>query len=233
MNAHQEQSLNRLSAADGYRLWAQDYDRDPNPLLALEKRVLADKLNNLMNKVFVDIACGTARWMVYAAQLGARVFGIDLVSEMLAAASRKPGMAGRLIQADARFLPIADSCAEIVICSFALGYMKEPECLYREMGRVAVRKGLIIASDLHPEALEAGWRRTFRCGLELFEIETYRHRCERLIRAGQGANLQLREVLEPRFDAPEISIMQNAGKTGREIETLNIPAILIQFWERV
>ena len=34
----------RLSIREGYRRWADTYDRDPNPLLALEERVAAPLL---------------------------------------------------------------------------------------------------------------------------------------------------------------------------------------------
>jgi len=232
VNIHLKQSPNRVSAAVGYSLWSQNYDRDPNPLLALETRILAGKLNDLGKKVFVDIACGTARWMVYAAQMGAHVFGADLVPEMLAAARQKPRTAGRLIQADACHLPFVDNFADIALCSFALGYLRDPECVFRELGRITKRRGMVIASDLHPEALEAGWRRTFRCGSTLLEIENYSHSCEQLVHAGSSANLELREVLQPCFDSPEITIMRDAGKTEQIQEVLKVPAILVLLWER-
>ena len=47
-----------LRAADAYRLWSASYDRDPNPILALERRVLRDRLGPLSGRCLLDI--GTA-----------------------------------------------------------------------------------------------------------------------------------------------------------------------------
>ncbi len=232
MSTHPDQTPNQVSAAVGYRLWSHTYDTDPNPLLALERRTLINKLDDLQGKVFLDVACGTARSMVYASQMGAQVFGVDLAPEMLALAREKPRALGRLVQADACKMPFLDNFADIVLCSFAVGYMRDPECLFRELGRVARRRGVVIVSDLHPSALAAGWRRTFHFGSTLFEIENYSHTFERLIRAGNCGNLDLREVLQPHFESPEINIMRDAGKTEQIKEVLKVPAILVLLWER-
>lgn len=221
-----------LSPAEGYRLWSQTYDTDPNPLLALEMRTLIGKLDHVSNKVLLDIACGTARWMVYAAARGAQAFGADLVPEMLAVARRKPQASGCLVQADARWLPFADECADIVVCSFAFGYVSDPERLVEELGRVTKQGGTVIASDLHPKALDAGWRRTFYCGSTLFEIENHSYSCDQLVHAGRCANLELREVFQPYFGEPEFTIMRSAGKPELIEEVSSIPAILILAWER-
>ena len=224
--------LNPLPPAEGYRLWSQTYDTDPNPLLALEMRTLIGKLDHLSNKVLLDIACGTARWAAYAAAKGARAFGADLVPEMLTVAQRKPRVAGCLVQADAHWLPFTGECADIVICSFALGYMRDPERLIEELGRVTKRGGAVIAGDLHPQALDAGWRRTFHCGSTLFEIENHSYSYDQLINAGRCANLELREVFQPYFGEPELAIMRSAGKVELIEEALHVPAILILAWER-
>ena len=224
--------LNRLSPAEGYRMWARTYDTDPNPLLALEMRALIGKLDHIGGKVLLDIACGTARWAAYAAAKGAHAFGADLVPEMLAVAQRKPRIAGRLVQADAHWLPFTGECADMVICSFALGYAKDPERLIEELGRVTKRGGMVIASDLNPQALDAGWRRTFQRGSALFEVENHSYRYDQLVNAGRCANLELREVSQPYFGEPELAIMRGAGKSELIEKALQVPAILILAWER-
>jgi ubiquinone/menaquinone biosynthesis C-methylase UbiE len=221
-----------LLPAEGYRLWAQTYDVDPNPLLALEMRTLIGMLKHIKNKVFLDIACGTARWAECATTEGARAFGADLVPEMLAIARNKPRIAGHLVQADAQSLPFTGECADLAICSFALGYIKDPEFLIEELSRVTKRGGTVIVSDLHPQALAAGWRRTFRCGSALFEIESHAYSQDRLVHAGRYANLELREVFQPYFGKLECTIMQNAGKAELIDKALSVPAILILAWER-
>ena len=69
MNSHPDQLSIQVPAGVGYRLWSKSYDADPNPLLTLEARMLAGYLGDLNGKIFLDVACGTARSMVYAAQM--------------------------------------------------------------------------------------------------------------------------------------------------------------------
>ncbi len=221
-----------IPATEGYRLWSQSYDTNPNPLLALEMRELSPRLGRLRNRVFLDIACGTGRWMQYAAAKGARAFGADLVHEMLAIACRKPHIVGRLVQAHACRLPFAAGCADVVVCSFALGYIGDLRDMVEELRRVTRQGGRIFASDMHPRARNSGWRRTFHCGFNLFEIESYPHSSEHLIQAGSRTGLRLREVLQPCFGAPELEIMRRAGKVDQIEAVQEVPAIMVLEWER-
>ena len=83
------------TAIEAHRRWAPTYDSRPNALLALEQRVLAGALPAAA--VFLDVACGTGRWMRYFAGRGAVVFGLDACEEMLlqaTAALRGPSDVG-------------------------------------------------------------------------------------------------------------------------------------------
>ena len=87
-------SVRRVSAAEGYKLWAPAYDRDPNPLLALEERQLTPLLPDLKQKAVIDVACGTGRWLEKLMDRGARSgFGVDLSRAMLAVARTKTSTA--------------------------------------------------------------------------------------------------------------------------------------------
>jgi ubiquinone/menaquinone biosynthesis C-methylase UbiE len=138
------------------------YDAGPNPLLALETRLLLGAVDSARSLPFLDIACGTGRWMLWAQQQGAGVLGIDFCAEMVLEASRKPGLAGRLSLADACHVPVADGAADLAICSFALGYLASPRPAIAEMARVSRKGGRVVVTDLHPCALAAGWTRSFR-----------------------------------------------------------------------
>ncbi len=221
-----------LSAKEGYRIWSLTYDMDPNPLLSLEMRTLIGNLDDIAGKVFIDVACGTSRWMVRAVEMGARAFGLDLSSEMLDKARPKPGIAGCLIQADACCLPLIQQCADIVICSFAIGYVLDPEPLLNELSRITRRGGTVMISDIHPEALKAGWRRTFRGASDLFEIENHFHTYRRLREGCINAGLELKEVFEPCFGEPEHMIIRSVGKDEMISRTSNVPAILASVWQR-
>jgi len=222
----------RLSVVEGYRLWSQTYDLELNPLLALELRTLSPKLGDLSGKVFLDVACGTGRWMTEASSRGARAFGLDLCSEMLAVASGKPRLAGCLMQADSRSLPLRDKFADIVMCSFSVGYVQPLGRVVRELRRVTRPGGTVLISDFHPAAHQEGWRRSFRSGSGVFEIESYRYSADQLVAAGQEAGMRLRGMLEPRLGEAERRIMRDAGKQDLVDQVSAIPAVLILEWER-
>lgn len=229
----QKQTLIRVSAAEGYRLWSRTYDTDPNPLLALELRTLCHKLDRIAGKVFLDVACGTGRWMTHAAARGARAIGVDLTFEMLAVARGKPQLAGCLVQADGRHLPFRDRCADLVMCSFSLGYMDPLERLIHELGRIVRRGGTILISDFHPRAHEMGWHRSFRSGANVFEIGSCPYTSDQLVSSGRSAGLRLKEILEPRLGEPERLIMREAGKGELFDDVSPVPAVLAIEWERL
>jgi predicted TPR repeat methyltransferase len=89
-----------VGAQEGYRLWSRSYDRDLNPVVALERRVVRELLGPLSGRCFLDVATGTGYWLNYARSRGARVYGVDLSAEMLAEAASKPGLKERLIRAN-------------------------------------------------------------------------------------------------------------------------------------
>ena len=46
-----------------FAAWAEVYDNDPNPLLALEERYLTRLLPDIQGKNALDVGCGTGRWL--------------------------------------------------------------------------------------------------------------------------------------------------------------------------
>jgi malonyl-CoA O-methyltransferase len=64
--------------------------------------------------------------------------------------------------ADARMLPFANSSFDVVWCRLVLGHLREAGAAYGELARVCSPGGIVVVSDLHPAAIAAGHRRTFR-----------------------------------------------------------------------
>ena len=222
----------RLPVVEGYRLWSRTYDLEPNPLLALEFRTLSRILEGIPGKTFLDVACGTGRWMIEAALRGARTIGLDLCHEMLLVAAGKPRLADHLAQADAGRLPLRDQSADMVMCSFCLGYAESPDQVLAELCRVTRNGGSVLVSDFHPDAHEAGWRRSFRNGSDVFEVECHRHTLTQLLAAGERTGMRLRQVLEPRFGEPERQMIIRAGKEDLLEQLFAVRAVLIIEWER-
>ena len=170
-----------VDCLEGHRLWASTYDSGMNPLLALEMRILAERLGALEGVRFLDAAAGTGRWMRYAAARGARVVGFDLCEEMV-----RVGAAG--VVADVTRIPLRDDAVDLAVCSFALGYVPRLEPALAELGRVARR---VVLSDLHPAAVSAGWKRGFRVNGTAYQIEHTMHTERDLVKAARAAGLAL------------------------------------------
>src|SRR4051794_21225554 len=125
-----------LSASVAYRMWAPSYDADPNPLLALEARVVRDLVSSLHSRIVIDVGCGTGRSMTRCSGGGALTFGADPCLEMLAEAHKKPGLANRLVLAEASQLPFANEIADVALCSFALSYFPDIPRSVKELARI-------------------------------------------------------------------------------------------------
>jgi SAM-dependent methyltransferase len=218
-----------VHALEGHRMWSALYDEQPNPILALETRLLQDHIGRLEDCAFLDVATGTGRWMRIAQSCGARVFGVDLCPEMLQCAARKPGLAGHLALADACELPLRSSSIDVAVCSLAFGYISEPRSAMREMARVARS---VIISDLHPEASAAGWTRGFRVSGERYELEHRTYSERKLQGYAYEAGLVEEWKVEARFGEPERELFVQAGKEQLFSELQCIPAVLITGWRR-
>lgn len=219
-----------VSAIEGHRLWAPHYDADCNPLLALEGRLLPRLLAPIRGRGFLDVACGTGRWMAYLAERGGRVLGVDLCGAMLAQAARKSILSGRSIQADAALLPFAGGVADTVLCSFAAGYLPNLRRAIAEMSRVVKTGGRVIVSDLHPAGVAAGWTRSFRLGGEIYEMQHFAPSIEEFRVAAQIAGLQCHAYLDACFGEPERRYFRAAGKERMYARLASISAVWIGVW---
>jgi malonyl-CoA O-methyltransferase len=176
-----------VSAIEGHRLWAPSYDEAPNPLLALEDRMLALAERGLV----VDIACGTGRRTSRLRAQGANVFGVDLCEAMLRRAASKPGIAGRVVQADAACLPILGDVADLTLCTIAVGYFPSLDGAFTEMARITRPGGRVVVSDLHPDGVARGWTRSFRADGQRYEMRPCGHSVDAILGAADTAGLHL------------------------------------------
>ncbi len=206
-----------IAPIEGHRLWAPTDDTAPNPLLALETRVLAPLLAPFGGGRVVDIACGTGRWL---SRLGG--VGADACLEMLDRAAP-----GRVALADAAALPFRSGSADLVLCSFAAGYFDDLGAAVREMARIArPGGGVVVISDLHPAA---GWKRTFRAGGTLYEMP---YSPRPAAAACAAAGLRLAREITARFGEPERPVFRAAGKEDLFAQVADLPALQAGFWTR-
>lgn len=221
-----------LAPSDGYRVWAESYDRDPNPMLSLEQRTLAPFLPPVADCDVVDLGCGTGRWLNVMKQAGARsLLGIDPSPEMLSYARPKLGDAARLLCADYLTAPIAGGSADLVLCNFVLSYVAEPQP-FLEFARNILRPGgFLFLTDVHQEtAATLNWRRGIHVRNEFREVRTFPRSLVEVIALCNEVGLRVRLQLEPKFGDEEKWIFEKNGKGEYFEEIRGLPAIyLLQF----
>jgi len=227
-SSHAGRARRRMCAARAYALWAESYEREPNPLLALEQRVMSPMLPPLDDLVVLDAACGAGRWLEYTLARGARAgFGIDLSSEMLVRAESKFFLRSRLIQADCTAMPLTNEAMDLVICSFAAGYMPDLDGLAAEAARVAKPGGRAFVSDFHPHGYRRGWKRAFRHRGEVIEIASLEYSVDGLCEAFEAHGLRLSARVEPGFGPAERWIFEQCGKGKAFEDSCGAPAIFV------
>lgn len=222
----------RLSPIDAHAVWALTYDATPNPLLDLELRVLSSKLAPWNYNRVADLACGTGRWMSFAASKGAHVFGVDLCRPMLERAAAKSGLSLRLIHATADSCALASASFDLVLCSFAVGFFPQPATLINEMARVAAPGGRVVLSDMHPNSLAAGWIRTFRVDDALHEIDDIPYSESHLLDLAAAGGLLLDRTYSFFFSEPDRETFRRLGKLHLYEAAAGLPAVWAAIWRK-
>lgn len=223
-----------VSVERGYELWAQSYDQEPNPLLALEERLLEPILPDLKGSRVLDLACGTGRWLNKFLLRGARLgIGIDCSPAMIANARRKPLLHGRLIRGDCLALPLPSAVADFVMCSFAIGHFPEVESLAAEIARVTSPQAAVYVSDMHPDAYREGWRTGFRSNGQAVEITTFHHSLTDVHQTFEAQGLELTQCIEGKLEEPEKPSFERAGRLDRFCQYKGWPAIFINRFSRL
>jgi len=102
----------------------------------------------------LDVACGTGNAAIPAAQAGARVTGIDLTPEMLAAGRDRAKAADVAIEwteGDAEDLPFDDQRFDVILSTFGCMFAPRHEAVADEIARVLCPGGRIGLCTWTPE----------------------------------------------------------------------------------
>lgn len=157
----------RVSAQEGYDLWAETYDETPNPVVAMDARHTLDVLAPKPGEHILDAGCGTGRHLGPMILAGSSPVGIDFSRGMLDVARRNyPGVPLALADLQ-RPLPFEDERFDAVLCALIGEHLDELSLALREMHRVSRPGGRLVFSVYHPEMAAAGKEAHFeRSGIE-------------------------------------------------------------------
>jgi len=180
----------------------------------------------------IDVGCGSGGWLVRMQKAGVSVLGVDFCEEMLTQAMLHSSLRGRLVLGDAESLPFCAEAADLVLCSMVLGYLRNLPKVFREFTRVATPGAYIAVTDLHPAAISAGWTRSFRSGLTVYEIDHHSYSLDEIEDAACGAGLRnsLRQTVY--LGQPEFEIFQRKGRAELLAEVSQTPALFLQTWRK-
>jgi ubiquinone/menaquinone biosynthesis C-methylase UbiE len=151
------------SVRSGYDRWAAIYDREANPLIALEEPVVREALGDVAGLSVLDLGCGTGRHSVWLASRGAAVTGIDFSEGMLEEARRKAGAGPvRFLAHDLHQpLPFADGTFDRVVSGLVLEHLHELDAFFAEARRVLRPGGRAVISAMHPAMFLKGVQARF------------------------------------------------------------------------
>ena len=147
----------------GYDRWAEVYDHDMNPLLALEEPSVREALGGVGGLSLLDLGCGTGRHALWLAAAGARVTAVDFSEGMLSEARRKPGAeAVRFLAHDLHQpLPFDTASFDRVVSGLVLEHLRDLRFVFGEARRVLRTGGRAVVSAMHPAMFLKGAQARF------------------------------------------------------------------------
>ena len=202
--------------------WAPSYDTQPNPLLALEQRVLLPRFGDVRGLDVLDAGCGTGRWLgQFAGRSPRSLVGVDISPVMLGLAASKLNHGCELLLGSCTALPVRDAAADLVLSSFVVSYLDDVEGFAQEIDRVSRPGAMIFLTDMHPET-EASlqWKRGTQLDGRGWPLS-------RIIQAFEDRGFTLVSLTEPAFGIPERQIFEECGREDLYESAAGLPAIYV------
>ena len=175
--------VRRPTVREGYDLWAETYDRTPNPIVAMDARHTLPLLAPAGGERVLDAGCGTGRNLAGIRRAGGAAVGLDFSFGMLRVARRRHPRVP-LLQADLQApFPFQPRCFDAVLCALIGEHLSDLTAVFRETGRVMKDDGRFLFSVYHPELAAAGKEANFqredveyRLGAFRYSVDDYRNR---------------------------------------------------------
>jgi ubiquinone/menaquinone biosynthesis C-methylase UbiE len=201
---------------EGYERWAEVYDSDGNPLVALEERHFALMLPDVNGLLVADVGCGTGRQTFKLAARGARVVALDFSPAMVGRARAKGETAQvYFVLADAvTSIPLKSGALDGAVCSLVLEHVEDLTPMLRQLRRVCKLNGFLLISDIHPKLASAGAAANFidpKTEQKVFP-RGYRHEISAYVTAADDAGFRIGAMTEASVDEEFVADIPRAAK---------------------
>ena len=209
-----EMEVHEVGVAEGYARWAESYDREVNPLIAVEGTLVESIVRDIPMRSAMDVGAGTGRHALALAGRGVAVTAVDPSPEMLTIARRKAEASGLNIDfrlaAIEEGLPSEDSQFDFLICALTLCHVMDIAQAVRECARVVRSGGSILITDIHPDAVNGlNWGAKLRRPGATHILPNVGHTRSDYLDAIAAAGCSLMKLVEiPVRDAPVGTIVE-------------------------
>lgn len=165
----------RVTAREGYNLWANTYDQTPNPVVAMDSRHTLKLLDPQPGQKILDAGCGTGRNLTRISRMGAKPYGLDFSLGMLRVAKRAvPDVP--LVQADLQAeFPFRHAQFSAVLCALIGEHLDNLTLTLSQFWKVLEPGGWLVFSVYHPDLAEAGKEANFQLGKTEYRLGAIRY----------------------------------------------------------
>jgi SAM-dependent methyltransferase len=208
----------RVTAREGYDLWANTYDQSPNPVVAMDSRHTMSLLDPQPGQKILDAGCGTGRNLTRIRQAGAKAYGLDFSLGMLRVAKRAvPDVP--LVQADLQTeFPFRNAQFSAVLCAVIGEHLDNLALTLSQFWKALEPGGWLVFSVYHPDLAEAGKEANFQLGETEYRLGAIRYTTADYFEMTRAAGFGEIQCFEYRGDAALVTrIPQAAELLGKPV----------------
>lgn len=220
MNEVNDKIVKRVAVREGYDLWADSYDRTPNPVVAMDSRHTLNLLRPKPGQKILDAGCGTGRNLARIVAGGAQAYGMDFSLGMLRVAHKRVSGVP-LVQADLQAeFPFRPGEFQSVLCALIGEHLDKLAFTLRQLHAMLEPGGWMVFSVYHPDLAEAGKEANFAVGSTEYRLGAIRYSAEDYPRMMRDAGFRDIEGFEYKGDRQLIEEIPSAA------DLLDKPVIL-------
>jgi ubiquinone/menaquinone biosynthesis C-methylase UbiE len=202
-----------------YDRWAESYDAQDNPLVAMTTIAMRTWTPAVGARV-LEVGCGTGRNADFFLARGAAGYvGLDASPNMLARARARELPRCTFVEIDFNSpWPLPSSSQDVVLFCLALEHVARLDAPFREAARVLRSGGELRAYELHAELHEGGFRAHFRDGDREIALPSFAHDAADFARSFAATSFVAASSIEHVVATEHVTASAKLGKhLGRRI----------------